>query len=202
MIRDRSHSLFPVIVLTLLAGVSVWLDRVTQQDPVAKTDKTRHEADFSAERITLHRFDPTGKVQYILVADSMLHYADDESSELKNPRLNYLNRPEPVWVESRFASVNKDGTTVVLTDEVLVRRAAHAGKPESTLRTEQMTVWPEDEKMRADKPVTLTQGQTVINAERMESDNIIGEVRLQGQVRGTLYRNAPTPSSTASPSSR
>lgn len=193
MIRDRSHSLFPVIVLTLLAGVSVWLDRVTQQDPVAKTDKTRHEADFSAERITLHRFDPTGKVQYILVADSMLHYADDESSELKNPRLNYLNRPEPVWVESRFASVNKDGTTVVLTDEVLVRRAAHAGKPESTLRTEQMTVWPDDEKMRADKPVTLTQGQTVINAERMESDNIIGEVRLQGQVRGTLYRNAPTP---------
>ena len=193
MIRDRSHSLFPVIVLTLLAGVSVWLDRVTQQDPVAKTDKTRHEADFSAERITLHRFDPTGKVQYILVADSMLHYADDESSELKNPRLNYLHRPEPVWVESRFASVNKDGTTVVLTDEVLVRRAAHAGKPESTLRTEQMTVWPEDEKMRADKPVTLTQGQTVMNAERMESDNIIGEVRLQGQVRGTLYRNAPTP---------
>lgn len=192
MIRDRSHSLFPVIVLTLLAGVSVWLDRVTQQDPVAKTDKTRHEADFSAERITLHRFDPTGKVQYILVADSMLHYADDESSELKNPRLNYLNRPEPVWVESRFASVNKDGTTVVLTDEVLVRRAAHAGKPESTLRTEQMTVWPDDEKMRADKPVTLTQGQTVINAERMESDNIIGEVRLQGQVRGILYRNAPT----------
>ena len=41
-------------------------------------------------------------------------------------------------------------------------------------------------------PVTLTQGQTVINAERMESDNIVGEVRLQGQVRGILYRNAPT----------
>lgn len=60
---------------------------------------------------------------------------------------------------------------MVLTDDVLVRRAAYAGKPESTLRTE----------------------QTVINAERMESDNIIGEVRLQGQVRGTLYRNAPTP---------
>ena len=191
--RDRSHSLFPVIVLTLLAGVSVWLDRVTQQGPVAKTDTSRHEADFTADKITLHRFDPTGKVQYILVADSMVHYADDESSELKNPRLNYLNRPEPVWVESRFATVNKDGSTVVLTDQVLVRRTAHAGKPESTLRTEQMTVWPEDEKMRADKPVTLTQGKTVINAERMESDNIIGEVRLQGQVRGTLYRNAPTP---------
>jgi hypothetical protein len=27
----------------------------------------------------------------------------------------------------------------------------------------------------------------------MESDNIAGEVRLQGQVRGTIYRNPPTP---------
>ena len=111
--NGRGHSFFPIVVLTLLAGVSVWLDRVTQQEPVARADKTRHEVDFSADKITLHRFDPTGKVQYILVADSMLHYADDESSELKNPRLNYLNRPEPVWVESRFASVNKDGTTTM-----------------------------------------------------------------------------------------
>ena len=140
--RDRSHSLFPALLLTLLAGVSVWLDRVTQQEPVARTDKTRHEADFSADKITLHRFDQTGKIQYVLVADSMVHYADDESSELKNPRLNYLNRPEPVWVESNFARVNKDGDAVVLTDNVFVRRDATAGKPESTLRTEEMTVWP------------------------------------------------------------
>ena len=191
--NGRGHSLFPLIVLTLLAGVSVWLDRITQQEPVAKTDRTRHEADFTADKLTLRRFDPTGKIQYVLVADSMVHYADDESTELVRPRLNYLNRPEPVWVESNFATVSKDGATVVLTDKVFLRRAAHAGKPESTLRTEAMTVWPDDEKMRSDKPVTLTQGKTVITAERMESDNIVGEVRLQGQVRGTLYRNTPTP---------
>lgn len=191
--NGRGHSLFPLVVLTLLAGVSVWLDRVTQQPPVTKTDKTRHEADFSADKLTLHRYDVTGKIQYVLVADRMVHYADDESTELVKPRLNYLNRPEPVWIESNFAQVSKDGETVLLTDQVFLRRDAHADKPESTLRTEEMTVWPDDEKMRADKPVTLTQGKTVITAERMESDNIVGEVRLQGQVRGILYRNTPTP---------
>ena len=56
-----------------------------------------------------------------------------------------------------------------------------------------MTVWPDDERMRSDAPVTLTQGKTVIAAERMESDNIVGNIRLQGLVRGTLYRNTPTP---------
>ncbi len=190
--NGRGHSLFPLVVLTLLAGVSVWLDRVTQQPAAARTEKT-HEADFSADKLTVRRFDLTGKIQYVLVADRMVHYADDETTELVRPRLNYLNRPEPVWVESNFARVSKDGDTVVLSDNVFVRRDATASKPESTLRTEEMTVWPDDEKMRSDKPVTLTQGKTTIKAERMESDNIVGEVRLQGQVRGTIYRNTPTP---------
>jgi len=191
--NGRGHSLFPLVVLTLLAGVSVWLDRATRQEPVARTDKTRHDADFTVDKLTLRRFDLTGKTQYVLIADRMVHFIDDETTELVRPRLNYLNRPEPVWIESEFARVNKDGETVLLTKDVFLRRAGHADKPESTLRTEEMMVWPDDERMRADKPVTLTQGQTVINAERMESDNIVGEVRLQGQVRGTLYRTPSTP---------
>lgn len=191
--NNRGHSLFPVIVLTLLAGVSVWLDRITQQDETVKTDKTRHEPDFTADKLTLRRFDLTGKTQYILVADHMTHYGDDESTELVRPRLDYLNRPEPVRMESDFATVSKDGDTVVLTDNVFLKRAAQPGKPEATLRTERMTVWPDDEKMHSDTPVTLTQGKTVVTAERMESDNIVGDVHLQGQVRGTLYRNTPTP---------
>ena len=191
--NSRGHSLFPIIVLLLLAGVSVWLDRVTQQEETIKTDKSQHEPDFTADKLTLRRFDLTGKTQYILVADRMVHFGDDESTELTRPRLDYLNRPEPVRMESDFATVSKDGDTVVLNDNVYLRRAAQPGKPESTLRTERMTVWPDDEKMRSDTPVTLTQGKTVVTAERMESDNIVGSIRLQGQVRGTLYRNTPTP---------
>lgn len=190
---SRGLSLFPVLVLTLLAGVSVWLDRVTQQDPVVKTDKTRHEPDFTADKLTVRRFDIHGKTQYVLVADRMVHYGDDESTELVRPRLDYLNRPEPVRMESEFATVSKDGETVVMTDKVFLRRAATPGKPESTLRTQRMTVWPDDEKMRTEAPVTLTQGTTVVDAERMESDNLVGEVRLQGKVRGILYRNLLVP---------
>lgn len=191
--NGRGHGLFPIVVLTLLAGVSVWLDRITQQPPATHLDRTRHEADFTAEKITLRRFDLTGKVQYVLTADQLVHFGDNESSELTKPRLNYLNRPEPVWVESNAARVSKDGETVVLSGNVFLRRDEAAGRPESTMRTEEMTVWPDDEKMRADKPVTLTQGKTVITANGMTSNNITGEVHLQGQVHGTLYRKNQTP---------
>jgi lipopolysaccharide export system protein LptC len=127
--NSRGHSLFPIIVLLLLAGVSVWLDRVTQQEETVKTDKTRHEPDFTADKLTLRRFDLTGKTQYILVADRMIHYGDDESTELVRPRLDYLNRPEPVRMESDFATVSKDGDTVVLNDNVYLRRAAQPASP-------------------------------------------------------------------------
>ena len=127
------------------------------------------------------------------MADNLVHYADDESTELTRPRLDYLNRPEPVRLEADFATVSKDGQIVVLTDNVLVRRAAANGKPESTLHTEEMTVWPDEERMRTDRPVTLTQGRTLVTAEHMDSNNLAGEIHLQGRVRGTLYRNTPTP---------
>ena len=191
---NRNHGVFPLIVLTLLAGAGVWLERITQQEQAPAQAHTGHNPDFVVDKFTLHRFDLSGKTQYILVADRMTHFGDNESTELVRPRLDYLNRPEPMHVESERATVNKDGDLIVMNDKVVAVRAAHADKPESTLRSAQMTVWPDDEKMRTDTPVTLTMGKTVITAERMDSDNIAGEIRLQGQVRGILYRTqAPKP---------
>jgi lipopolysaccharide export system protein LptC len=186
--NGRGHSFFPIIVLALLAAAGFWLERITQQEPTPPVDHHRHDSDFMVDHFTLRRFDLNGKTQYVLVGDHMTHYGDDESTELVRPRLDYLNRPEPMHVESERATVSKDGEVIVMNDKVFARREAHADKPESTLSTEQMTVWPDDEKMRTDTPVTLTMGQTVITAEHMESDNIMGEVRLSGTVRGTLYR--------------
>lgn len=192
--NGRSHGIFPILVLTLLAGAGVWLERITQQEPVPRTDNTRHDPDFVVSNFNLRRFDLQGKTQYVLVAAHMTHFGDDESTELIRPRLDYLNRPEPMHIESERAMVSKDGEVIDMTDKVYAVRAAHGDKPESTLRSEQMTIWPDDEKMRTDTPVTLTMGQSVITAERMESDNIVGEIRLQGSVRGTLYRTqAPKP---------
>ena len=186
--KDRVHSLFPAIVLGLLAGASIWLDRITQQDQTLPQDNSRHEPDFIVEQVKLRRYDVTGKTQYVLVADKMTHFADDESSDLTRPRLDYLNRPEPMHLESDRALVSKEGEKVLMSGNVFARRAATPDKPESTLRSDRMTVWPNDEKMLTDTPVTLTQGQTVVTAERMDADNIAGELHLHGQVRGTFYR--------------
>ncbi|MGL4409322.1 LPS export ABC transporter periplasmic protein LptC [Zoogloea sp.] len=191
--NGRGHSLFPLVVLILLAGVSIWLERSTSRDARPQSGQIRHEPDFSIDKFTLHRFDQTGKTQYILRGDRLVHFLDDETSEVTRPRLEYLNRPEPMHLESEKATVNKEGDVVVLTDKVYARRAPYQGKPESTLNTERMTIWPDDEKMRTETPVTLTQGQTVITADRMDTHSLSGEIRLQGRVKGILYRSSQTP---------
>ena len=61
--NGRGHSLFPMVVLTLLAGVSMWLDRVTQQPAATRAEKI-HEADFSADKLTVrnpYRGAPQGR---------------------------------------------------------------------------------------------------------------------------------------------
>ena len=39
-----------------------------------QVDKSLHEPDFTADKLTLRRYDLSGKTQYILVADRMIHY--------------------------------------------------------------------------------------------------------------------------------
>lgn len=190
--KHRVYNLFPIALLALMAGVSVWLERITEQEHRVKSAESSQEPSFIVDKLTLRRFDLSGKVQYVLVADHMTHYGNREFTELANPRLDYLNRPEPVQVVADKAEVDKNGEVIHLTGKVLVKRDAHADKPESTLRSEAMTIWPDDEKMRSEVPVTLTQGQSVVNALRMDSDNLTGIVHLDGQVRGTLYRIPPT----------
>ena len=101
--NSRAHSLFPVIVLTLLAGVSIWLDRATQQSPMAKVDKTRHEPDFTADKITLRRFDLTGKIQYVLVADSMVTWT--EAYKIDGFRMDLMEHLMKSSVEKAMAAV-------------------------------------------------------------------------------------------------
>ncbi|MBK7849481.1 MAG: hypothetical protein IPJ73_21975 [Zoogloea sp.] len=56
-------------------------------------------------------------------------------------------------MESDFATVSKDGETVVPIDNVFPEAAPRSRTSlEATLRTERMTVWPDDEKNACRRP--------------------------------------------------
>ncbi len=185
--NDRAASLFPLLMLLLLAALTFWLNRVIQGDN--PRSPLRHDPDYWVERFEVRRFDPEGKLQHTVVAQKLLHYPDDDTTVVTAPHITYHQKPRSE-IFARMAYIGRDGKEVDLVDEVrVIRQGASGAAPSSLLETKSLTVFPDDEKGRTKDPVVITQGKSVIQGTGLEFDNRSGLSVLHGRVTGILHRN-------------
>lgn len=188
MIRSRSYTLFPLLALLALAAGTAWLERVTRVEAPRDDGRSRHDPDFIAGNFTLRQLDENGRLKYALSASSMVHYPDDESTEVTEPRLTYLASPPPMTLSAKRATISKDGKVVELKDEVRGRREGGPSSLPVTFDSNRLTVFPDEEVARTASAVTLTQGRSVITGVGMEADNLNLLFKLHDRVRATIYR--------------
>lgn len=184
-------ALFPIALLGLLAGLTFWLDQATQERP-ARDGKHRHDPDYMVERFHVRRFDTDGKLQHSLVAQKMLHFPDDDSTEVTAPRLTYHRTP-PTLVSSDTAWLDADGKHVRLDGNVQVVRKGLDNRPETRIATETLFIVPDDETASTSSPVTITQGRSVIKGTGLEANNKTQTAVLLGRVHGIIDRNSTEP---------
>ena len=178
----------PLLILILLVGLTMWLERATRVDDRPSSGKSRHDPDVIVDNFTVRRFDPSGQVQHTLTAQQLRHYPDDDSTELDQPLLLYRGKQSPTRISAERALLMKDGNEAILRDNVRVLREASPGNPEMTLETSVLNVYPDDEIARTDKPVKLTQGKSVAHGVGMVADRVRQTYILESRVKATLER--------------
>src|SRR5579864_490288 len=120
MRRLRSGRLFPVLLMLFLALGTYWLERVVQLPEGAGRGVKRHEADFTVDDFTLTQINKEGWADTSLTATRMVHFTDDESTELEAPKMVQNKKGDPpVEVVARHGTVDKDGNVVQLIDDVV-----------------------------------------------------------------------------------
>ncbi len=186
--------LFPVMVLVILAGLSFWLQSTVDRGETKNDGKLRHDPDATAENFTVRRFDQNGQVKYRLTAPYLVHFPDDDTSEVKSPVLTSY-RPEgaPVTVTGDNAKVTAEGETIYLWDNVSVTRAATADRLEMVARMPDLTAQPEAGIAFTGSPVEITQGQSWIRGTGLHIDNNTSTLVLQSQVKGQYIRPRAAP---------
>lgn len=200
-------TLFPLILIGSLAGVSYWLDLASRPPTGPNDGKTRHDPDYIVENFELRRFDPEGARQHTLRAPLMRHYPDDDTTVVLSPELTY-HRVPITQVSAREARVDNQARHVELIDDVRVTRRGVAGKPDSVLTTSHLHVYPDDEIATTKEPVLITQGLTNVTGSGLEANNKTQIYVLEGSVHGIFHRNnvvvartsaTPVPAVNASP---
>ena len=184
---NRASTLFPLLLLLALAAASLWLERAVQAPEYDKSGKTRHDPDFIAEDFGITKMDAAGKPEYILSAERMQHYPDDESTSVVAPRLvQRHDNANPVVIRADRGLIAKNGEEASFYGSVVVVREAGRGQSELRVQTEYLQVIPDRDLARTDKPVIITEGRSRLSGVGMEFNNRTRQFALQSQVRGTF----------------
>ncbi|MCL2022025.1 MAG: LPS export ABC transporter periplasmic protein LptC [Betaproteobacteria bacterium] len=190
--QNMAATLFPLLVLSGLAALAFWLKEAITMPFQAEEGKKLDTPDAIVENLTLYRYDMNGTLRYRMTASRMEHYPSDDNSLILTPRLiHYRPKLPDVTLTAQSAFVTEKGERVLLRDDVVLTRAAYAGRAALVARTPELTVLPEEGKAFNDKPVAITQGATWLNGIGLLADHDLGTFTLRRKARGE-YVQAPS----------
>jgi lipopolysaccharide export system protein LptC len=126
-----------ITVFACLGLLSVWLQfGIIEQQSVERFDgDERHDPDYYMENFTAIGMDKGGKRKYVLEAERMVHYPDDDTALLDNPHIiQYEPGLAPRHSYSESGWMGPDGNEVLLTGNVRVvqGRAPEDSEAENT----------------------------------------------------------------------
>lgn len=178
--------MFPLVLMLALALLTFWLERTVRVAPAPAAQRT-HDPDYVVERFTITDFNRAGLAESALSAVKMMHFPDDDSTELLAPRV-LQSRPEQprLALSADRGTLSRDGEEVFLYDNVLMVREAAAGSAESRLQTSFLHVVRTRSLVRTDREVRLSEGGRAIVGRGMEYDNESRQLSLHAEVRGSF----------------
>lgn len=186
--NDRLTAWFPILLLAALAGLTFWLDSFVRPPADGTDSAARHDPDYIVDGLSAVRMDAGGGVKYALSAKRMVHYPDDDTTHLSEPRfVSYASVQAPVTITAREGLVSSEGENIYFHDDVLVTRAPYANRSELKMRTTYLHVVPDSSIVKTDRPVTITDANTTVHAVGLELNSETQVLRLLSRVRGTYY---------------
>jgi lipopolysaccharide export system protein LptC len=176
----------------MLALLTFWISQTVEQQGPKLDGSNRHDPDYTMHNFVTTQTDAQGQLRYILAATEMLHYPDDDSTVLQRPRFTQYTVNKPyTQIEGLRGYISSNGEEVELVDNVKVVRQAFEGKGEMQVLTEKLWIFPKQDLVKTNAPVTIKQApKTVITAVGMVYDKKAQTVSLLDRVKVHYERPA------------
>lgn len=187
--RNLGAVAFPLALVALLAALTFWLEHAANpEDPVRKA-QNRHDPDSVVDQINVRHFDAGGGLKQSLLADTLTHYPDDDSTWITKPRLTYFkDQRQRTQLLANTAQVSHDNKQVFLRGDVRLVKPSIGDIPATTMQTETLTVFPDEDIAHGNSRVTISRGKSIVSGDSIHYDGKTSIAILAGRVKGTFYR--------------
>ncbi len=185
--RKWSSALLPLSILLVLVALTTWLRYITEFPEVRNDGRNRHDPDYIISDVRGRKLDATGNLLYILTADEIRHYPDDDTTDLLKPTLIYLDpkRP-PVSIHSVHGHASSQAEQVDLWEQVEIRRAATAKDGPLVATMSELTVLTNEERAFTRSRVLITQTNSWVQGVGMQVNNKLRTYLLESAVTGQI----------------
>lgn len=176
--------LFPLLLVLALALLSLWLERAVNEE-TRHPSLRRHDPDYIVDRFSVIGYDSTGKAESMLSAEKMMHYPDDDATELLVPRVQQTRSGRPsLRLAARRGVLTKDGEELFLYENVELTRDPGPAQAAARLETSFIHFVRAKSLLSTDRDVLITERGRSLSGRGMEYDGELHRFVLRSQVRG------------------
>jgi len=184
-VRLSTTRVFPLALMFSLALLTFYLERTVRDDSTPSAAR-RHDPDYLVANFTTTTY-RDGAAESILSAAKMVHFPDDDTTELTAPRVVQNKPKEPrITVSADRGLLSRSGEEIFLYDNVQLVREALEGAPEARMTTSFLHVVRDRSLARTDREVRIVEDQRSLQGRGMDYNYDSGQLTLHADVRGEL----------------
>jgi lipopolysaccharide export system protein LptC len=181
--RFSTTRLFPLGLMLALALLTFYLERTVREDESPPALR-RHDPDYLVSNFTTTTYNRDGAVETVMSAARMVHYPDDDTTELVAPRVVQAKPHQPRFsVRAERGQLSRDGDEIFLYGDVLLVRDATVDRPEARMTSEFLHVLRDRSLVRTDRDVKIVEGSRSLTGRGMEYNNESRELLLRSDVQ-------------------
>jgi len=191
--RISTTRLFPLALMGALALTTFYLERTVREDDPQSTLR-RHDPDYLITNFAATTYNKDGLAESMLAAARMIHYPDDDSTDLVEPRL-IQTKPDAarVTVRADRGALSRDGEEIFLYDDVVLTREAREPRPEARMKTSFLHVVRDRSLALTDRDVLIEEDDRSLAGRGMEYNYDTGLLVLRERVRGRYEAKKAAP---------
>jgi lipopolysaccharide export system protein LptC len=174
-----------MLVAVFFAFGSFWLVQVMRGDDDVHRVDVGNDPDYIIDNFSFVRMSEAGQPRYVISGERLTHRPADNTSLIDKPVVQSMSPDRPrMTITANTAHVNQEQNQIDLAGNVDITRPAGKTTQPLRIRTEALTVLPDEDIAKTDKPIEMKLGAASVNGVGMVANNATQQLTLGG--RGQL----------------
>jgi lipopolysaccharide export system protein LptC len=171
-----------MLIAVFCAFGSFWLVQVMQGEESLPGANAGNEPDYIIDNFSWVRMSESGKPRYVISGERLTHRPADNTALVDKPVVRSLTvEHPPMTMTAERALVSQNQNQIDLTGNVDIQRPAGAKSEPLRIRTEALTVLPDEDIVKTDRAIEMQLGASSVAGVGMLANNATQQVHLGGR---------------------